>query len=144
FDSFVAHLWTWTRRRSGPCSCLYEILAAYYAIHGLLLRSRHYLIHGTLHHSQHLLNGNMTLPWKVPMCHKVLMYHKVPMCHKQFDKEFANSFNPISESSTIQLDEINGDNLLIEEIIDLSNPAFIGNNNLFIEEQGKTNNISNG
>ncbi|CAG8796881.1 1105_t:CDS:1, partial [Racocetra fulgida] len=39
---------------------------------------------------------------------------------QQFDDEFADSFNLISESSTIQLDEINGDNLLIEEIIDLS------------------------
>ncbi|CAG8847626.1 26017_t:CDS:2, partial [Gigaspora margarita] len=57
---------------------------------------------------------------------------------QQFDDGFADSFNPISEFSAIQLDEINGDNLLIEEIINLSNPAFIGNNDSFIEEQGKT------
>ncbi|CAG8844078.1 31308_t:CDS:1, partial [Racocetra persica] len=33
--------------------------------------------------------------------------------------------------------EINDDKLLIEEIVDISNPAFIGNNNSFIEDQGK-------
>ncbi|CAG8637790.1 16015_t:CDS:2, partial [Racocetra persica] len=38
------------------------------------------------------------------------------------------------------LDEINDDDLLIEEIIDLSNPAFIGNNDSFIEEQSKVSN----
>ncbi|CAG8619359.1 11924_t:CDS:1, partial [Racocetra persica] len=59
---------------------------------------------------------------------------------QQFDKELSDSFNPISESNHIQLDEINDDDLLIEEIIDLSNLAFIGNNDSFIEEQSKVSN----
>ncbi|CAG8794825.1 18089_t:CDS:2, partial [Gigaspora rosea] len=52
-------------------------------------------------------------------------------------EEFSNSFNPISGScnTNMQLDDMDGTNLLIEEIIDLSNPAFIGNNNSFIENQ---------
>ncbi|CAG8830838.1 7981_t:CDS:1, partial [Racocetra persica] len=39
---------------------------------------------------------------------------------QQFDEGFSDSFDPIFESNNIQLDEINGDNLLIEEIIELS------------------------
>ena len=41
----------------------------------------------------------------------------------------SDSFEPISGSCDVQLDEVNDTNLLIDEIIDLSNPAFIGNNN---------------
>ncbi|CAG8537482.1 14099_t:CDS:2, partial [Gigaspora rosea] len=52
-------------------------------------------------------------------------------------EEFSNSFNPISGScnTNMQLDDIDETNLLIEEIIDLSNPAFVGNNNSFFENQ---------
>ncbi|CAG8776529.1 172_t:CDS:2, partial [Racocetra persica] len=59
---------------------------------------------------------------------------------QQFDNELSDSFNPIFEFNHIQLDEINDDDLLIEEIIDLSNLAFIGNNVSFIEEQSKVSN----
>ncbi|CAG8706144.1 15682_t:CDS:1, partial [Racocetra fulgida] len=55
---------------------------------------------------------------------------------KQSDELF-NSFEPISGSynNNIQSDDMDNTNLLIEEIIDLTNPAFIGNNNLFIGSQ---------
>jgi hypothetical protein len=35
----------------------------------------------------------------------------------------------------MQSDDANNTNLLIEEIIDLTNPAFVGNNNSFIGNQ---------
>ncbi|CAG8515444.1 4396_t:CDS:1, partial [Dentiscutata heterogama] len=48
-----------------------------------------------------------------------------------------DSFNPISEPSSMQPKEIGDNSLSIEKIIGISNPAFIGNN-AFIEDQGKT------
>ncbi|CAG8527159.1 17472_t:CDS:2 [Dentiscutata heterogama] len=50
-------------------------------------------------------------------------------------EKFSDSFEPISGSCNIRLDELNDTNLLIDEVIDLSNPAFVGNNNSFIESQ---------
>ncbi|CAG8841379.1 17587_t:CDS:1, partial [Racocetra persica] len=52
-------------------------------------------------------------------------------------KEISDSFEPISGSCNIDMQSGDMDcaNLLIEEIIDLSNPAFVGNNNLFIDNQ---------
>ena len=44
----------------------------------------------------------------------------------------SDSFEPISRSRNLQTDDINDTSLSIEEVIDLSNPAFIGNNDSFI------------
>ncbi|CAG8773269.1 2162_t:CDS:1, partial [Racocetra fulgida] len=52
-------------------------------------------------------------------------------------KNFFNSFSSIFESCNMQLEEINDNKILIKEIVDISNPAFIRNNNLFIKNQGK-------
>ncbi|CAG8659301.1 13712_t:CDS:1, partial [Dentiscutata heterogama] len=51
---------------------------------------------------------------------------------QKFDEDFSNSFNPISEPHNKWLEEINNNKLSIEEIVDISNPAFIGSNNSFI------------
>ncbi|CAG8810883.1 12461_t:CDS:1, partial [Racocetra persica] len=59
--------------------------------------------------------------------------------------ELFSSFEPISEShnNNMQSDDVNNANLLIEEIIDLTNLAFIGNNNSFIGNQNiALNNIT--
>ncbi|CAG8607851.1 45494_t:CDS:2 [Gigaspora margarita] len=52
-------------------------------------------------------------------------------------EEFSNSFELISGSynNNMQSDDMDEVNLLIEEIIDLPIPAFIGNNSSFIENQ---------
>ncbi|CAG8655697.1 11754_t:CDS:2, partial [Racocetra fulgida] len=52
----------------------------------------------------------------------------------------SDSFEPISSYCNIQLDEVNDTNLLIDEVIDLSNPAFVGNNNSFIKSQSMVSN----
>ncbi|CAG8811929.1 31543_t:CDS:2 [Gigaspora margarita] len=54
---------------------------------------------------------------------------------QQFDKEASDSFNPIFESHSKQLEEINYNKLSIKEIVDFSNPTFVKSNNLFINNQ---------
>ncbi|CAG8829562.1 22476_t:CDS:2, partial [Gigaspora margarita] len=58
---------------------------------------------------------------------------------KQSEKS-SDSFEPIFGSCDMQLDEANNINLLIDEIINLSNLAFNSNNNLFIESQSIASN----
>ncbi|CAG8825547.1 36301_t:CDS:1, partial [Racocetra persica] len=53
---------------------------------------------------------------------------------KQSEKS-SDSFEPITEYCNMQLDEVNETNLLIDEVINLSNPAFVNNNNSFIKSQ---------
>ncbi|CAG8645888.1 13204_t:CDS:1, partial [Racocetra fulgida] len=52
----------------------------------------------------------------------------------------SDSFEPISGYCNMQLDEVNDTNLLINEVIDLSNLAFVGNNNSFIKSQSMVSN----
>ena len=53
---------------------------------------------------------------------------------EQLDKEFSDSFEPISRPCNLQTDDINDTSLSIEDVIDLTNPAFIGNNDSFINK----------
>ncbi|CAG8830677.1 19320_t:CDS:2, partial [Racocetra persica] len=52
----------------------------------------------------------------------------------------SNSFEPITGYCNMQLDKVNDTNLLINKVIDFSNPAFVGNNNSFIESKSMVSN----